>query len=152
MLVSRTGLFWTRDNDRECLVQVEGGDSESVDDLLTPYEGKMVHVVIRHLPEEPLQTDSWGGGCCRWEPAECPFGHHLHPNKLYADASKGVLSRENHTWKVGSSALRFDWMAGHHGQFILFSPKPVDAGDITDMVQSLSGLKAVLESLQTETE
>lgn len=151
MLVSCTGLFYSHEgsflcSSRGCHVPV------SLDEALAGYEGDMVHVVLRHLPEAPLRPDSWGGGCCRWEPSECPFGHHDHPRKLYADASKGVLSREDQQWKVGPSVLRLDWMVGHHGQFILFSPKPVDAEGLIGMTQSLSDLKQVLESLRTEIE
>jgi hypothetical protein len=101
MLVSRTGLFWTSD-EGECLVQDSEHESASVDELLRPYEGRMVYIVIRHFPEEPIQPDSWGGGCCRWEPSECPYWHHHHPTRIYKDASSGVVCREKKKRKGGA--------------------------------------------------
>lgn len=149
MLVSCVGLFYTFEGSVCC---TQDGSQLNLSEILSGYEGRFVQTVIRHFPEGPLNPELWGGGCCKWQPSECPFGHSEHPSKLYADASKGVLTRDNQQWKVGHSALRFDWMEGHHGQFILFSPQPANGEGLKGMIQSLSGLKDVVEMLRGETE
>lgn len=149
MLETYTGLFYRNSEGSWCS---EHEQSTNIDDVLAPYVGAMVHVILRHLPTAPIQPDAWGGGCCKWQPASCPFEHENHPNKLYAISPKGVLSRNETRWMVGDVALRFDWMDGHLGQLILFSPRPMESVDIESAIRSIEALRSTFELLKGELE
>ena len=150
MILHRTGLFY---EEAEAL-RIEGpsGEGESVEDLLAPYLGRYVHLILRHASSGPVDLSLWGGGCCKWYPSPCPFGHGDHPQRLYGVSLSGVLENRSGGWSVGPTALRFDWMNGHNGQLILFSPQPVESDTLVGMTNALTSLREVMESLKTEME
>ena len=81
------GLFYEQDGK----LRTDRGDS--VEDSLTPFMGEDINIAIHHLPSFPIEPDKWGGGCCMWQPAECPAGHHEHPDRLLNVTLRGHLER-----------------------------------------------------------
>ena len=94
-----TGLFYERDD--KVLIVPEEGDEADLDEHLEPFLGSQVKLVAHHLPPTPVDPERWGGGCCRWEPGDCPAGHHVNPTYLVLMAVEGELVRdEEQGWVV----------------------------------------------------
>lgn len=66
---------------------------------LLPLVGRRIQFAAHHVPDSPPNPARWGGGCCRWEPAECPFGHRQNPARLFVINGEGVLGHDlPHGW------------------------------------------------------
>ena len=121
--------------------------------------GVPVHVVIHHVPKTPLDKSRWGGGCCHWQPAECPAGHHKDPGHLLHFDASGILQAtsfyENGDPKRfallqpdGQTVdLPLQGLLGHDARIILVV-KGVGTEDQGDLINSAQKLQETLRSLQ----
>jgi hypothetical protein len=123
-------------------IQTDDGCSRQVAASLQPFLGQRVRFALHHLPLAP-ESGRWGGGCCLWQPAPCPAGHHERPGYLYNVTGEGILRRG--PWRLeqfDGTPLLLDLapMDGHVGRLACVSL--VDAERMRDIVAA-SGLEAV---------
>lgn len=107
------GLFSSQSDD--ILV---GNDGLSLFENLKQFIGKEIQIAVHFLPPLPIQEDEWGGGCCMWKPANCPFGHHNNPGLLLNMALRGVMRVEDDKWMIdsfdgSSTRIPFELLDGH---------------------------------------
>lgn len=108
-----------------------------VDDLLAPLVGQDIQLAIHFVPQLPIDPQKWGGGSCLWQPAECPAGHHEHPDRILNIAVRGVLEREDTTWWVRQLdgkrlQIPLELLDGHHGR--LAAASVFDVGKMRDAI------------------
>ena len=113
------GLFYRHRGD---LVVEEQG---AVNDVLAPFVGQSVHLVLHHAPQEK-GSKRWGLGSCLWQPNNCPAGHHEFPERLLNFMAKGVLARNKRVWEVAGKPIPFGLVEGHFARLVL-SPLPPKA-------------------------
>jgi hypothetical protein len=137
------GLFYTQEG------KLTTGHGDFLIDHLEPLIGQEIHLAIHFLPPNPPEMDRWGGGCCMWQPAPCPAGHHEHPDRLLNVAVQGVLGRDTTTdrWWIDQFdgkqvVIPFILLDGHHGRVAAAS-----VFDVQKMQESLSDITP--ESLET---
>ena len=88
------GLFYLSGVGELC-VELETGSKEVVADYLSPMIGDRVRLAFHHTPPSRIDPSKWGGGCCHFQPAECPVGHHQNPAWLLNVSGEGILQREH---------------------------------------------------------
>lgn len=134
------GLFYITD---EKLVTDHG---EIVSNHLEPFVGHNVHIAIHFLPTTP-DTNRWGGGCCMWQPHQCPAGHHVQSDRMLNVSASGVITVADGRWLVSQAdgtkiEIPLLLLDGHYGRIIVataFDHNMVD-GESSDVVESI-GLK-----------
>lgn len=113
------GLFYLSPDTNK--IMSDRGDS--VEEHLGPLIDQDVQLAIHFLPPTPPEPDRWGGGCCMWQPAACPAGHHEHPDRILNVSVRGVLGYDptiNRWWvdtfEGNQVTLPFALLDGHHGR------------------------------------
>jgi len=128
------GLFYQASG-QVCVQGVSGSPSNLVE-MLAPFEGQRVRLVAHHQPPTPIEHTRWGGGCCRWQPADCPAGHHLNPAYLFCFSGIGVLTRVPEGWQVQAAekteTLSMTSLIGHAARMVLVSDMEPPVGGSTD--------------------
>jgi hypothetical protein len=110
------GLFYIQDGK----ITTDRGDL--LYEHLEPLVGHDIQLAVHFLPPSPPDPTKWGGGCCMWQPAECPAGHHEHPDRILNIALRGVLGRDPgsrwflDTFDGKQVDLPFALLDGHHGR------------------------------------
>lgn len=136
------GLFYIQDGK----ISTDRGDF--LYEHLEPMVGQDIQLALHFLPPTPPDPDRWGGGCCMWQPAECPAGHHEHPDRILNIALRGVLRHEGDQWSLDTFdgkqvVLPFALLDGHHGRVAAAT-----VFDVQAMQESLAE-KFTPESLET---
>jgi hypothetical protein len=122
-------------------------DGDDLYEQLVPFVGQDIQLAMHFLPPNPPDMTRWGGGCCMWQPAECPAGHHDHPDRLLNIALRGVLGRDVDRWFIDTFEgnqvdLPFALLDGHHGR--------VAAATVIDMQAMQESLANITpEALET---
>ena len=142
--------------------------AKSVLEELTPLVGKRIRLAMHHLPPnlQALDESKWGGGCCLWQPAPCPAGHHERPGYLLNVTGDGVLRYDDkgswHLDMLDGSKLRlpFDQMVGHFGRLaaatlldvdkLRDTLSPDDLDQVTAMSSKLGSIKEMLERMRQD--
>lgn len=132
------GIF-ALDGTGQMRVEGEDGVVRSLEETLRPMVGSMVHLAAHFLPVE-MDPTRWGFGSCRWQPSECPAGHHKNPTFLLSVKGEGVLHGEDGCWWVETFAglkveIPLDQLNGHHGRVAAAT-----AVDVEAMREKLSGI------------
>jgi len=154
-----TGLFYERDGD--LFVQDKQGPDASVSESLEPFLNQKIQIAAAHLPPTPVDPKKWGGGCCMWEPGECPAGHHHNPGYLVLMEAQGVITFEDGQWAVLTDEgkrveVPVAMLLGHTAQVAvvtLFNSKDLSQEgsleDIEEMGQELEEMMGTLHQLQS---
>lgn len=109
------GLFYIQDGK----ISTDRGDF--LYEHLEPMVGQDIQLAVHFMPPNPPDPDKWGGGCCMWQPADCPAGHREHPDRILNLALRGVLGRDGDRWFMDTFDgkqvdLPFALLDGHHGR------------------------------------
>jgi len=110
------GLFYTQEGD----LVTERGDS--LYQHIMPLVGQDIQLAVHFMPPIPPDPGKWGGGCCMWQPAECPAGHHEHPDRILNISLRGVLVQETgdrwflDTFDGKRVGIPFVLLDGHYGR------------------------------------
>jgi len=92
-IVILEGLFYISGVGELC-VEKETGAKVIVADHLQPMIGERVRFALHHIPPAKIDESKWGGGCCHFQPSECPVGHHNNPAWLLNVSGEGYLQRK----------------------------------------------------------
>ena len=154
------GLFYRRDG----IITTDKG--VALFEQLEPLVGQDIHLAVHFLPSDPPNPERWGGGCCMWQPSQCPAGHHEHPDRLLNLAVRGVLGRDGDQWWIDQFdgkrvQIPFTLLDGHQGRVAAASVFDVQAmqeslSNITpDMIENISirsnNLRDLLDQLRKHT-
>ena len=110
------GLFYAKDG------KIATDRGVVLTDLLETLVGHDIHLAVHFTPSTPPEDGRWGGGCCMWQPVACPFGHHVHPDRIMNVSVQGVLARTDTSYAVttatGEVVIPFDKLDGHYGRVV----------------------------------
>lgn len=141
------GLFYiqSHENGQQVLTTNHGDD---LFDVLDPLVGQDIQLAVHFLPPVPPNPTKWGGGCCMWQPADCPAGHREHPDRILNIALRGVLGRKDGRWFMDTFEgkqveIPFTLLDGHHGRVAAATVFDVQA------MQEALAEKITPESLET---
>jgi len=142
------GIFSQDENGTSVLMD---GVVRHLGEVLSPFHGREVEVLLHHHPPQPVDKTLPGGGSCLWA-GHCPHGHQSRPGWLHHQTISGFLRESEDGWVVGESHLRLDLMPGHHGRLILldsqrFVDPPADSS-VENLVQEAEQMASLLESLK----
>lgn len=110
------GLFYIQDGK----ITTDRGDF--LYEHLEPMVGQDIQLAVHFMPPIPPDPTKWGGGCCMWQPTECPAGHHQHPDRILNIALRGVLGHDTgYRWFMDTFDgkqvdLPFALLDGHYGR------------------------------------
>lgn len=136
------GLFYIQDGK----IATDRGDF--LYEQLEPLVGQDIQLAVHFMPSMPPDPTKWGGGCCVWQPAECPAGHHEHPDRILNIALRGVLGYDvGYRWFMDTFDgqqidIPFALLDGHQGRVAAAT-----VFDIQAMEESLAA-KVTPESLE----
>lgn len=154
------GIFY-HDDEGTFMVQPYRGQKACVKDTLDALRGENVRIAIQHLPQMPLDPQSWGGGSClHQQRGYCPFGHHKDPHSILNFVAEGGLltpTELSSDWFVRSfdgieRRLPLGDLLGHHGRLAAATMFSVE--DIKDklaeagMLDSVEGLGSQIGDLR----
>lgn len=137
-LVLLEGLFFWKDGH----LMVEG---RVVEDVLHPLIGENVRFAMHQVPLHGIDTAKWGGGCCHWQPADCPVGHQHDPGFLLNISGEGILQMDGERWWLarfdgGRTELPLGLLEGHDGRIACATV--LDAEKVREAVSG-AGLEAI---------
>lgn len=113
------------------------GNEKPVSEMLEPFLGHAVLIVLHHQPPSVFDVEHWGAGCCMWESTgHCPYGHHDEPQKLFSANYEGQLKKVGHEWFVGQTKLDLTPLEGHISRLVITFLEPPEA-----LTTSLSDLE-----------
>ena len=130
------------------------------------FHKQSVFLSMHHLPPMTIQRDRWCGGCCLWQPVDCPFGHHRTPLQLLNYTGQGVMTMGGEGnlyidfFDGRREILPLRWMDGHIGRFVAATALSVEAMrdavnaspvamDVLGLTNQVSDLRDVLVRIQT---
>lgn len=154
------GIFY-HDEQGTLMVQPYRGPKAVVNDALDPLRGENVRIAIQHLPQMPLDPQSWGGGSClNQQQGHCSFGHHKDPHAILNVTAEGELqtpAESSSDWFVRSfdgieRRLPLGDLVGHHGRVAaatMFSVEEIkDKLAEAGMLDSVEGLGVQVDNLR----
>lgn len=103
-------------------------------------------VMIAHHPDLPPDATGtrWGSGCCQWQPASCPAGHHEAPGYLYVFRAKGVWDEKRSS--VGGQVLELHKLEGHRCRVVVWVPPAM--ADTDDLQGQMEQLRAAMQAIR----
>lgn len=118
------GIFYL-DDQGILMMQPYRGQKSEVNAVLGPLRGEKVRIAIQHLPQMPLDPQSWGGGSClNQQQGHCSFGHHKDPHTILNFTMEGELQTPDESfsdWFIRAfdgteRRLPLGDLVGHHGR------------------------------------
>jgi len=126
------GVFY-KDGER-LMVADEFDGARDVLEVLEPVVGVEVRFLAHHRPQDPPDTERWGGGCCFLEnTGHCHFGHHEDPQDLFTFNRVGVLRVEGPMLFIDengdATTCVTEALTGHRSQIVVTSIPNLDEID-----------------------
>lgn len=144
-LLNFKGLFY-RSGDQFWVEDWDTSEHILVD--LGPLDGLECMMVAAHIPPPNPDESLWGAGGCKWQPAPCPFGHHVNPQNYLKVSHEGCL--ESAFWRVGGHHIPITFLEGHYGLLVLYSQVGLDSPTPQDDLQEqLVNLKNIISTIRS---